>query len=67
MKPQTRKDKIIGILAAIWGIGSFLFILLGFLFACLLRRSERSAKGHGLEFPSGRRPLPPPLTGGGYR
>ena len=33
MKPQTRKDKIIGILAAIWGIGSFLFILLGFLFA----------------------------------
>jgi len=29
MKPQTRKDKIIGILAAIWGIGSFLFILLG--------------------------------------
>ncbi|MGE6234405.1 hypothetical protein [Aeromonas media] len=33
MRPQTRKDKIIGILAAIWGIGSFLFILLGFLFA----------------------------------
>ena len=24
---------ILGILAAIWGIGSFLFILLGFLFA----------------------------------
>ncbi len=33
MREQTRRDKIIGILAAIWGIGSFLFILLGFIFA----------------------------------
>lgn len=29
----NQEDKILGILAAIWGIGSFLFILLGFLFA----------------------------------
>jgi hypothetical protein len=33
MKEQTTRDKVLGILAAIWGIGSFLFILLGFVIA----------------------------------
>ncbi|AZU45902.1 hypothetical protein RDV79_12885 [Aeromonas dhakensis] len=36
MKPQTRRDKIVAILAAIWGIGSFLFILLGFVLGMAL-------------------------------
>jgi len=50
------------------GMGLFtLTALLGFLFACLLRRSERSASGHGLEHPSGRKPAPSSLTLGGYR
>ncbi|WP_336291758.1 hypothetical protein [Aeromonas dhakensis] len=36
MKQQTRRDKIVAILAAIWGIGSFLFILLGFVLGMAL-------------------------------
>ncbi|QNF15250.1 hypothetical protein EHZ47_20980 [Aeromonas jandaei] len=33
MKNQSRWQKVGAILAAIWGIGSFLFILFGFMFA----------------------------------
>ncbi|WP_277604574.1 hypothetical protein [Aeromonas sp. MR19] len=36
MKEQTRREKIIAILAAIWGIGSFLFILFGFILGMAL-------------------------------
>jgi MFS family permease len=44
-----------------YNLGLWLFSavsLLGFLFACLLRRTELGPQGHGLEFPSGRRTVP---------
>ena len=43
-----------------YNLGMWLFTatgLLGFLFAFLLRRSELGPQGHGLEFPSGRKPV----------
>jgi MFS family permease len=43
-----------------YNLGMWLFSaigLLGFLFAFLLRRSEMGPHAHGLEFPSGRRPV----------